>query len=327
MKIELTKPQFMIDAEKTYFMNETKNKFMRILGEIGLALAVFLIVQSIYAILSLMFTTYFGALAAGLEPMEYVLQAAAGKEVIRWEYATPVRLIFELLMTILTVLIARFYQQRKPHTLGFTKTNAVPHYLIGMLLGFVLFSISILFCLMFGSIEISYDPSTFKPLLFVLFFIGWLFQGMAEEVICRGFIMVSVARQHSLVTAILFNSIFFAALHLGNPGIGILPLINLTLFGIFASLVFIKSGNIWLASAMHSIWNMVQGNFYGVLVSGGDVETSVLTTTFKAGKELFNGGDFGLEGGLCVTLTYIIGIIIMLIIPSFAKEKKTTAKA
>ncbi len=322
MRLQLTKPQFMIDAENSYCMTKPKHKFTAILLEILLAVVVFFIVSSVYALIGLIVTSGIGAAVTGGDIGSAISSAMAGQETVEWEYSTPIQLIFEVLMTIATVFIAKFYQNRKAYTLGFTKTNAVPHYLIGMVLGFVLFSISILLCLMTGSIKLSYDPSTFKPLLFVIYFAGWLFQGMAEEVLCRGFILVSVARKHSLTTAVLFNSIFFACLHLGNPGIGILPLVNLTLFGIFASLVFIKSGNIWLVSAMHSIWNMVQGNFYGVLVSGGDAGTTIFSTTFVAGKELFNGGDFGLEGGLGVTLTYVIGIIIMLLIPSFVKETK-----
>ena len=325
MRISLERPQIIKDAENTFHLIKVKNKFLGLLLELVLAHVVFYVINIAYSMIASMFA---GAIYGLMNAAEIQSAMADGaldimdlnERIFAWEYFTPISLFFELIMTALTLLIAKFYQRRKISTVGFVKKNAVSHYLIGMLLGFVLFAAAVFFSVLCGASKMSYDPSTFKPMLFAAYFIGWLFQGMAEEVICRGFILVSVARKHSLVTAILFNSLFFAGLHLGNNGIAPLALVNLTLFGIFASLVFIKSGNIWLASAMHSIWNMVQGNFFGVLVSGNDAGTTLFTTAPVAGRELINGGDFGLEGGLAVTLIYVIAIILVLVFPSIKKN-------
>ena len=64
-----------------------------------------------------------------------------------------------------------------------------------------------------------------------------------------------------------------------------LAFINLTLFGVFASLYFIKRGSIWGIGAFHSIWNLVQGNFWGLSVSGGATECSVFRTTMVEGRD------------------------------------------
>ena len=76
------------------------------------------------------------------------------------------------------------------------------------------------------------------------------------------------------------------------------------------------TGNIWMCSAVHSIWNFVQGNLYGIRVSGFDLMDTVLVSDTVPGKELINGGSFGLEGGLGVTAVLIAGIIVQLFIPN-----------
>ncbi len=117
------------------------------------------------------------------------------------------------------------------------------------------------------------------------------------------------------------NAAAFAALHLLNPGISLLAVVNLTLFGIFASVCFIKTENIWLVGALHSVWNLVQGNVYGIKVSGMETSCTVFSSAMTEGMELLNGGDFGLEGGLAVTIVFMAGTAFFL----FYKNKKDLA--
>ena len=86
---------------------------------------------------------------------------------------------------------------------------------------------------------------------------------------------------------------------------------NLTLFGVFASVYFIKSGNIWGVGALHSIWNLAQGNIYGIRVSGIVTECSVFASAPSEGGFLLNGA-FGLEGGLAVTIVLLAGTCFLL---------------
>ena len=75
---------------------------------------------------------------------------------------------------------------------------------------------------------------------------------------------------------------------------------------------FVKRGNIWGVGALHSIWNLAQGNVYGIRVSGMQTGCSVLSSEMVAGRELINGGDFGLEGGLAVTIVLVVGTLVLL---------------
>ena len=225
-------------------------------------------------------------------------------------------LFSEILMIAVVCLFCKLLQKRKMRTLGFVKKGAVKEYLIGLLAGFVFFSFSVLLSVITGGIQLK--PSELfltAPLQvvgnFLLFLLGFMIQGMAEEVMCRSYFMVSYARRYPMYAAVLANALVFAALHLQNSGISVLAFINLVLFGIFASVYFIRRGNIWGIAAFLTMWNLVQGNFYGIEVSGNNMGESFFTASAASGKELLNGGRFGLEGSICVTVVYAAGILLL----------------
>lgn len=221
-------------------------------------------------------------------------------------------LFANLAMIGVVMLFCRALQKRRMNTLGFVKRGMGKEYLKGLGFGFLLFSAAVLICVLTGALKIEGISAGFTPGIFLLFVLGFLIQGMAEEVLCRGYFLVSYARRHSMWAAVLANAVLFAMLHLGNTGISPLAFINLTLFGVFASVYFVKSGNIWGVGALHSIWNLAQGNFYGIRVSGIVTECSVFASTSVEGRGLINGGAFGLEGGLAVTIVLLAGTLFLL---------------
>ena len=226
--------------------------------------------------------------------------------------AVTISMLFaNLAMIGIVMLFCKVVQKRKMNTLGFVKKNMGKEYLKGLGFGFLLFSAAVLICVLTGSLKLEGISEGFAPGVFLLFVLGFLIQGMAEEVLCRGYFLVSFGRRHSMWAAALANALLFAMLHLGNDGVSPLALINLTLFGIFASVYFVKSGNIWGVGAFHSIWNLVQGNFYGIRVSGIVTSCSVFSSTPVEGRSLINGGSFGLEGGLAVTIVLVLGTLFL----------------
>lgn len=224
---------------------------------------------------------------------------------------TIVSLFATIGMIGVVFLFCRFLQKRKLRTLGFVKKDMCKEYLIGLVSGFLVFSVAVLICVLTGSLEFHGFSAEFSIGFFLLFVLGYMIQGMSEEVFCRGYFMVSFSRRAPVIAAIMANALLFAALHLMNPGITVLAFVNLALFGIFASIYFLKRGNIWGVAAFHSIWNLVQGNVYGIEVSGMASNCSILESTAIEGRELINGGSFGLEGGLAVTIVLLAGIIFL----------------
>ena len=220
-------------------------------------------------------------------------------------------LFYDIVMMLIVFLFCRFIQKRKLRTLGFIKKGMLKEYGLGMLLGFAFFSVCVLLGVLFGGLKIEGISPEFSIGIFVAYLLGYMVQGMTEEVLCRGYFLGSYARRYPVYAAVLANSLLFASLHLLNSGISVLAFINITLFGIFASIYFIRRGSIWGIGAFHSIWNLVQGNFYGIKVSGTPVGNTLFTTQAIAGKSLWNGGDFGMEGSLICTIVLTCGIIFL----------------
>ena len=220
-------------------------------------------------------------------------------------------LLSDIVMMLIVFLFCRFIQKRKLRTLGFIKKGMLNEYGLGMLLGFAFFSVCVLLGVLFGGLKIEGISPEFSIGIFVAYLLGYMVQGMTEEVLCRGYFLGSYARRYPVYAAVLANSLLFASLHLLNSGISVLAFINITLFGIFASIYFIRRGSIWGIGAFHSIWNLVQGNFYGIKVSGTPVGNTLFTTQAIAGKSLWNGGDFGMEGSLICTIALTCGIIFL----------------
>ena len=219
-------------------------------------------------------------------------------------------------MIVVALLFCKLIQKRKMNSVGFVKKDMLKEYGIGALVGFGIFTAAVLLSVITGGLKITGFSGNFALGTFLFFGLGYMIQGMAEEVLCRGYFMVSIGRRYPMWVAALTNSLFFAALHLFNNGIGVLAFINLTLFGLFASVYFIKRGNIWGIGAVHSVWNFVQGNFYGIKVSGMTTTCSVLESVSVAGKDVLNGGEFGLEGSIAVTIVLVVGILILLMMPA-----------
>ncbi|MBP5173444.1 MAG: CPBP family intramembrane metalloprotease [Clostridia bacterium] len=200
------------------------------------------------------------------------------------------------------------------YSLGFKKEGALKQYLLGLAIGTAVFSAAVLIGLAVGcyKYEGTVEFSVSNTVYVILFFFGYAVQGMGEEVLCRGFMMTALTRKYSVLCAVAVNSAFFSILHAANPGTSVLAFFNLFLFGVFASVLMLKTDNIWIVCAVHSVWNFVQGNFFGLSVSGNGLAPSVLRISAD-GTRIWTGGDFGPEGGLCVTAVLLAAIAVTML--------------
>lgn len=232
--------------------------------------------------------------------------------------STAVGLFFTAVPMLIVILFCVFLQKRSVQSMGFRGRDFLIQYGKGLLVGFAMFSLVLAIGALFGGFRFAGMEQPIQPAFLLLFFLGFMLQGMEEEVVCRGYFMISLSRRSPMWLAVLLNAAVFALGHIMNPGAGIFPMINLIIFGIFASLYMLRTGNIWGVGAIHSIWNYVQGNFYGLPVSGMTDMPSLMRFELS-GSALISGGEFGPEGGLPVTLVYLIGILLTLFLPE--KEK------
>ncbi len=328
MKLDIKRPAFMEAAR-----NGTKphNIFIEIL----ISIAVFIV-----ASIPMSFISGFGSAVDMLTDPRYIEMLESGTMDFKLimeiamdmpEWIILANLLCQIFLTIACILYCRIFEKRRADTLGFVKKGAVPQYLIGAALGIGTFAAAYGLCALFGSIELTDNIGGFSVVTLILYFVGYLIQGMAEEVFCRGYLMTSISRKYSTVTAVLVSSAVFALLHCMNPGLTLLALFNLFLFGVFMALLMLRYNNIWIAGALHSLWNFAQGNLFGVQVSGTVNETSVFSSAADESMAWLNGGSFGLEGGVAVTLVLVLGCAFLLVSLKkkgcFVKSEKAPAAA
>ena len=220
--------------------------------------------------------------------------------------------LFVTIFGIITpIIFCKCIEKRPLTSMGFKKKNALRDYFIGLVIGFLMFSAVILINVLTGAMTLdglNKNLDSMSILFIVVFFIGFVIQGASEEIMVRGYFMTSLGSKHNMFLALLISSGMFGLLHLGNPGFTFLGFVNIILVGVLFGLYIICFDNIWGACALHTMWNFVQGNFYGVQVSGLSMSDSVLTTSINEEMKLINGGSFGAEGGIATTIVQLLCI-------------------
>lgn len=229
------------------------------------------------------------------------------------------RFTLELLLSFVPIFFLVWgwlwlFERRKPWTIGLEGVGWLRKYLRGMLVGLLLFGTVVGLQALLGGTKIEIDPTvpTGRAALggVLLVLIGWIFQGAAEEVLARGFVLPLIGVRWGAIAGILLSSLLFALLHLLNPGLTLIAMLNLALFGVFAALYALSEGSLWGVFAVHSAWNWAQGNLFGLPVSGMATGGSLINLQ-AAGPGWLTGGAFGPEGGLAVTAVLIIACLVI----------------
>ena len=238
------------------------------------------------------------------------------------------QMLISLFATSATVGAVLLYcllaERRSLGSLGLGRRGAVTEYGIGLLGGLGMLGAAVLICTATGAIALSPAEKTVGLGSLLLFLVGFLIQGMSEELLCRSYLMVSLSRGWPLWACALTNALLFSLLHLGNPSVSVIALVNIFLFGLFASVLTLRRGSIWMVGALHSMWNFAQGNLFGIPVSGlTGLPAPLRAETAEGGwQTLVSGGDFGLEGGLAVTAV-LAAACVAAVLSSTKKSERT----
>ncbi|RDY26499.1 CPBP family intramembrane metalloprotease [Romboutsia weinsteinii] len=75
--------------------------------------------------------------------------------------------------------------------------------------------------------------------LVVIISIGWIIQGASEELVTRGWMMNVPEKRYNTTFAVILSLSLFALLHLENPNIDLISIINIILVGLVFSLYVI----------------------------------------------------------------------------------------
>jgi membrane protease YdiL (CAAX protease family) len=126
----------------------------------------------------------------------------------------------------------------------------------------------------------------------------------AEELIFRGVPMVVLARAFGREAAIVSLAVAFGLVHLLNPNVTGLGVVNVALAGIFLGAVFFTRGGIWAAFGAHLGWNTTLAAL-DAPVSGLPFRIPLIDY-LSGGPAWLTGGSFGPEGGLLATITMLL---------------------
>lgn len=220
--------------------------------------------------------------------------------------------VIAMCLTIMfAILMARLASKIKVTQLGFVKEKIFLSYVLGAAFGFILVTIVFLVVLFTNTVIITcvVEPTFIPTILIALLF--FMVQGLYEEVLVRGYLMLNFSKIMGNNWAIYVSSLVFSLLHALNPNVELLPLINIFIFGVIFGYLYVLTGNIWVVGAFHSFWNFGLGIIYGSNVSGMTLGDSVLRT-IPIGNELISGGEFGFEGSIVTTFVGILCILLLL---------------
>jgi membrane protease YdiL (CAAX protease family) len=123
-----------------------------------------------------------------------------------------------------------------------------------------------------------------------------------EELVFRGLMFSILERQFDTITALLVQSVIFAAVHMSNPGFGgLIDMFAGVLIGAFWTLLFVLWRNIWSVGLHHAAWNLTIV-LTGLPLSGlEDFRSAAPFRSVFEGPELMTGGHAGPEASV-VTL-------------------------
>lgn len=203
-------------------------------------------------------------------------------------------------------------------SIGFCKEGWIKKYLIGFTIGAILTISEVALLYAFGLISVNHSPiqpvglSAIKYISIIL--IGWIVQSSAEEIITRGWLMNILSAKYNVWVGLIVSSTYFGFMHLFNPNISYIAVINLVLTGFLFGIYVLKTNNLWGACGIHCSWNFFIGNIFGFEVSGTSASVGTLFDLNLIGNPALSGGKFGPEGGICETIVIIVAIIVIIIL-------------
>jgi membrane protease YdiL (CAAX protease family) len=79
---------------------------------------------------------------------------------------------------------------------------------------------------------------------------------LAQEGVCRGWLLTGLARRAGAPAAITLTSLAFAALHLALPGVTGLFMLNMFAFGVALAIWAMREATLWGPIGFHAAWNV-----------------------------------------------------------------------
>ena len=219
--------------------------------------------------------------------------------------------------TIISLFLmwVRYIEKRPIHTIGLSSNKAARKYFVGFMIGITFMAANTLafFVLGVAHFEGFYFEKhgiNIVVSVFIMLF-GYMVQSASEEIAVRGWLLPIIGAKYNAMVAVLVTSTMFGVIHLLNPNVTALSIINIVLAGVFMALIVILQGDIWSVCGYHCGWNWALANVFGYQISGYAPVGGALFNLRLEGSELLTGGYFGPEAGIIATVFLLFGIFVL----------------
>jgi uncharacterized protein len=170
----------------------------------------------------------------------------------------------------------------------------------------LLFAIHLDHGFLFGHVALAGSKIPAEAILWGLAFV---LVGLSEEFTFRGYALYTLSAGIGFWPAAVVLSGAFGAVHLTNAGEDWAGALAACFIGLFFCFTIRRTGNLWFAVGLHSMWDYAETFFYSVPNSGLVAKGHLLTSSFH-GPRWLTGGSVGPEGSVLVFV--VIGILFLL---------------
>lgn len=180
-----------------------------------------------------------------------------------------------------------------------SRGNTIPMLGLGLLTGFLMNGACILVAYLHG--DIHFEPGNLSLTWGIISFAVVFIQSSAEEILTRGYLFYHVREGYGRTLALIVSGLLFALLHVGNPGVTPLALVNIAAVGIFYALCVEYLDSLWFAMANHAMWNFTQNFIFGLPNSGLVSRMSILKLEAASDSAVYSS-IFGVEAAIPATV-------------------------
>lgn len=302
--MELKMEKLNLKLKKSYIFSQAENSKLKL---------------NIFSIIIIFFMLWGGGFILGRMIAMPIVKLISRETLMGESFSETLRKLLVCGIQILMFFIwVKYVEKRSIKAIGITLKNSIKSYSLGAVIGLSSVSVITLILLALGQVKLKpviiENQSSYIIMCICIMIAGWIVQSASEEIAMRGWLVSTLGRRYNPLTAIIVPGIIFGCIHLLNDNVTVLSFANLILSGVFFSLYFIISENIWGVCGLHFAWNFALGNIYGYKVSGFEPVGGTILKTTQTGSDFLTGGNFGPEGGFASTLVLLVGIIVLIYI-------------
>jgi uncharacterized protein len=199
--------------------------------------------------------------------------------------------------------------------LGFGLTPRVPLELAaGLAIGVGIMTATVLLLVLGGAYRYVAEAGSVAGWVSVagVSLLAFAIPAAAEEALFRGYFFRTLLQGAGAAVAVMVTSVLFTLVHGANPNVTSFGLLNIFLAGVLLAVAVLRTGTLWLATALHLGWNWVMAGPLDLPVSGIGGYDVPLYDAMATGPAWLTGGEFGPEGGLAGTFAALLGLAVVI---------------